>query len=309
MSSARAESTPARTSAATGTVPATTAATETQRRADQRPRSRRRRSLPLWWRIILPLLVPAVVLTVWQYVGSRDLLANGLFPSVTDSLQALYLWVFGEKGTDFYAGQWLSALVASTGRVLTGYVIGTALGIVLGLLAGVSQQVRRGIDPMINAIRPISVTAWVPMALILFGIGNKPAVFLTALATFFPIFVNTLSGARYSEGKLVDAAAMLGANRRQSLVRVTLPATLPSIAVSMRVAAAIAWTTVVVAEMLGAKSGLGYTLMLAYSQFRFDFVVAAMISVGLCGFLTDKILEYGLERRLKWVVGKAGSDK
>lgn len=288
---------------------APTATGVTARTGGNRSRSRRRRSLPLWWRLVLPLLVPALVLGVWQYVGSRDMLANGLFPSVTDSLEALSLWVFGEKGTDFYAGQWLSALVASIGRVLVGYVIGTALGIVLGLLAGVSQQVRRAFDPMINAIRPISVTAWVPMALILFGIGNKPAVFLTALATFFPIFVNTLSGARYSEGKLVDAAAMLGANRWQSLVRVTLPATLPSIAVSMRVAAAIAWTTVVVAEMLGAKSGLGYTLMLAYSQFRFDFVVAAMISVGLCGFLTDKILEHGLERRLKWVVGNAGADR
>jgi NitT/TauT family transport system permease protein len=246
-----------------------------------------------------------VVIAVWQYVGERDMLARGLFPSATDSLEALMQWVFGERGSDFFAGTWIEALQTSVLRVLLGFLIGTAVGVVLGLLSGVSRGFRRCLDPSVNMIRPISVTAWVPMALILFGIGYKPAIFLTALATFFPIYVNTLSGARYSEGSLVQAAQMLGADRRQILRRVTLPATLPSIAVGMRVAAAIAWTTVVVAEMLGAKSGLGYTLMLAYSQFRFDYVVAAMVSIGLCGYLTDKLLEHLVERRIRWMVGRS----
>jgi ABC-type nitrate/sulfonate/bicarbonate transport system permease component len=158
------------------------------------------------------------------------------------------------------------------------------------------------VDPTITALRPISVTAWVPMALIIFGIGYQPAIFLTALGTFFPVYVATLDGVRYSEGKLVAAARMLGANRRQTLVRVTLPATLPSIAVGMRVAAGIAWTCVVVAEMLGAKSGLGYTLILAYNQFQFDYIVAAMASIGAAGYLTDKCIALLIRRRLRWAL-------
>jgi NitT/TauT family transport system permease protein len=95
---------------------------------------------------------------------------------------------------------------------------------------------------------------------------------------------------------------MLGANRRQALLRVTLPATLPSIAVGMRVAAGIAWTCVVVAEMLGAKSGLGYTLILAYNQFQFDYIVAAMASIGAAGYVTDKLIEQLIQRRLRWAM-------
>ena len=259
-------------------------------------------------KLIYPLVLPVVIVSVWQYVGANNMLADGLFPSATDSGAALYEWIFGPSGESFFSGTWPSALLASTSRVVGGFLLGAFLAVVLGLLGGVSWTVRRLVDPMVNAIRPISVTAWVPLALIIFGIGYKPAIFLTALATFFPVYVNTLSGARYSEGQLMNAATMLGASRRQALMRVTLPATLPTIAVSLRVAAAISWTTVVVAEMLGARSGLGYTLILAYSQFRFDYVVAAMISIGACGYITDKLLEHGVERRIRWNVGRATAE-
>ena len=258
--------------------------------------------------LLYPLVLPVILIGTWQYVGMHNMLANGLFPSATDSIAALYEWIFGPSGESFFSGTWPSALLASTTRVVSGFAVGATLAVVLGLLGGVSWTVRRLVDPLVNALRPISVMAWVPLALIVFGIGFKPAIFLTALATFFPVYVNTLSGARYSEGQLLNAATMLGASRRQSLMKVTLPATLPTIAVSFRVAAAISWTTVVVAEMLGAKSGLGYTLILAYSQFRFDYVVAAMISIGLCGYITDKLLEHFVERKIRWNVGRAAAD-
>lgn len=260
---------------------------------------------PVWLRVLLPVVIPVIVVAVWQYVGSRHLLAGGLFPSATACVEALWTWIFGGDTADAAAGKWLGALGASVSRVAVGFVIGTVLGVLLGLISGISWIGRRMVDPSVNAIRPISVTAWVPLALIIFGIGYKPAIFLTALATFFPVYVNTLSGARYAEGKLVQAAQMLGARPSQITFRVVMPAALPNIVVGMRVAAAIAWTTVVVAEMLGAKSGLGYTLMFSYSQFKFDYVVAAMISIGAAGFTTDKLLEYLAERRLRWVVGQS----
>lgn len=269
-----------------------------------RTTKRRRVNKTHWWqKALYPIILPVLVIVVWQYVAINDVLSGGLFPSVTESLRGLQEWIFGETGDSYFSGTWVQAVLASFGRVAVGFTIGASLAIALGLFSGVSQTIRRLIDPSVNAIRPISVTAWVPIAIIIFGIGYQPAIFLTALGTFFPVYINALSGARYSEGKLVQAAQMMGANRRQCLLRVTFPATLPNIAVGMRVGAAIAWTCVVVAEMLGSKSGLGYTLILSYNQFQFDYIIAAMATIGACGYVTDKFLERFVERKLRWATG------
>ncbi|MEV4077434.1 ABC transporter permease [Nonomuraea fuscirosea] len=173
--------------------------------------------------------------------------------------------------------------------------------VVLGLVGGVSALARRAFDPTINAVRPISITGWVPLALVLFGIGDQPAIFITALAIFFPVYVDALSGTRYVEERMIRAARMLGATRGEVIRSVVLPAALPSIAVGLRVAAAIAWTTVVIAVILGARSGLGYVLIDSYNRFRFDYVIAAMVSLGACGFLTDRAVQLAFARPLRWV--------
>jgi len=253
------------------------------------------------------LAVPFMVLSAWEIACQQKLIANGLFPPPSVAVAALINWVFGSGTIDGlaapspYDGTWFVHLLSSTTRILSGFAIGALIGVCLGMCAGVSLLCRRLIDPTINAIRPISVTAWIPLTLIFFGIGTKPAVFLTALATFFPVYINSLTGAQFAEGKLMRAALMLGASPRQILMRVTLPAALPSIAVGMRVAAAIAWTTVVVAEILGAKSGMGFILMDSYNQFRFDYIVAAMISLGACGFVTDRLLQFAFAKPLRWI--------
>ncbi len=261
------------------------------------------------WRPRLPLRDlglylggPLAVLTLWEYVGREELLAGGLFPPFSAVVAALGEWMFGAGGGDgIYSGAWLSHAIASTERIAVGFLLGATIATVVGILVGWSPVVSKLIDPSVNLVRPISVTAWIPLALIIFGIGNRPAIFLTALATFFPVYVNTVAGVRFAEGKLTRAAKMLGANGWQLLTRVVLPAALPSIMTGMRVAAAIAWTTVIVAEMLGAKSGLGYVLIDAYNFFQFPYVIAAMFSVGMLGFLTDRILIWIINRQLRWV--------
>lgn len=266
-----------------------------------RPR-RRRRTADLALRFGLPLVLPAIVLTAWQLAGSKGLIADGLFPSATDSLKALADFVFGTGDSPTpHSGSWLTSVAVSAERILSGFAIGAGLGVLLGLLGGFFKNVRRAIDPSINAIRPISITAWIPLALIIFGIGNAPAIFLTGLATFFPVYINTLVGAAYAEARLMRAAEMLGATRVQILFRVALPATVPSIAAGLRVALALAWTSVVVAEILGAKSGLGYVLIDSYNQFRFDYVIACMVSLGALGVLSDRLLILLFKRPLRWV--------
>lgn len=253
-----------------------------------------------WQQTLLGLAFPVFVVAVWQYVGQNNLLAHGLFPSFTKSIGAFWDFLSGSLGNSPYSGKWLSNVGASFHRIMIGYILGAAAGVTLGLMVGFYPKVRYALHPTINAIRPVSITAWIPLALIILGIGDKPAYFLTALATFFPVYISSMVGASYADGGLVRAAEMLGASRRRILRSVTLPAALPSIAAGLRVALALAWTTVVVAEMLGARSGIGYVLIDSYSAFRLDYVIACMFTLGILGTLSDRILRWLLQSRLRW---------
>lgn len=248
---------------------------------------------------------PLIFIGAWELVGRAGLLGNGMFPPFSQAVSALADWILatGAQPTT-YSGTWAEHALISSGRILVGFGIGAAAAVVVGALVGRFALAAKLVDPMVNALRPISVTAWVPVALIIFGIGNSPAFFLTGLATFFPIYVNTVDGMRSADGKFTRAARMLGASEAQVLLRVMLPAALPGIVTGLRVGMAIAWTTVVVAEVLGAKSGVGYVLMDAYNQFLFPYVIAAMITVGALGFLCDRILVAVFTRPLRWVAIK-----
>lgn len=255
----------------------------------------------------LPLIIPVLIAVAWEVAGRSGWIADGLFPPLSVCIAAFVDWVSGIEifSSDFtpseaYTTTWLAHVGASVGRVLMGYVLGSVLAIVFGILAGISWHAKRMIDPTINAIRPISVTGWVPIALIIFGIGDQPAVFLTALATFFPVYVNTLSGVGRVDSGLLRAGRMLGAPQSKIVTRIVLPAASPSIITGLRVSLGIAWTTVVVAEILGAKSGVGYVLIDSYNQFRFDYVIAAMATLGICGTVTDKLLQWIFSDSLRW---------
>ena len=134
-----------------------------------------------------------------------------------------------------------------------GFGWGVALGIFLGLLIGLSRAMERVLDPTIQVMRNIPVTAWVPLSLVFFGIGNAPAVFLIGLGAFFPAAINTTHGVRQINITLYKAARMMGANERELLSRVILPAALPSILTGVRLSMGIAWVLVVVAEILAVQ--------------------------------------------------------
>lgn len=252
------------------------------------------------------VLGPLLFLLIWEWAGRSGVIGDGLFPPFSKTVSALLDWMFG-TGDSLYSSQWLSATGASVLRIVVGFTVGALVAILLGVLTGRLVVIRNLIDPTINFIRPISIVAWVPLALVVFGIGNRPAIFLTALATFFPVYVATVSGVRYASRGLVLAARMLGAKERQLMRRVVLPAALPSIMTGVRVGLGIAWTTVIVAEMLGAKSGLGYTLYDSYQQFQTQFVTAAMISIGILGLLSDRLLILLSAPVLRWTDGADGA--
>jgi NitT/TauT family transport system permease protein len=161
--------------------------------------------------------------------------------------------------------------------VLTGFAIATAVGVPIGVLIGWYRLAENLLDPLIQIIRPIPITAWIPFAVIFFGIREPSAISLIALGAFFPIVVNATAGARHTPKVLVRAGLMLGLSEAQLLPKVVIPAALPSVVTGLRLGVGVAWVLVIVSEMLAVKSGLGYVLWDAYYFLKMD-----VIKTGWC---------------------------
>jgi len=264
-------------------------------------RNRRRGEISRLLGLAKSLIVPLLVAVVWEIVARNHLLSSSLFPSLTGVANVGLDWIFGTNHSALvYSGTWLEHAGSSAQRVLAGFAIGSLAGLTLGVLTGWSKFWRGLLDPMVQWLRPIPVTAWVPLSIIWFGIGARPAIGLVVIGAFFPAYVNTVHGVMNVEDKLIRAARMLGADRRQMLFRVVLPAALPTITTGMRIGLGFSWMCVIVSEMLAVKSGIGYVLWDSYYFANLDMVVAAMASVGFLGFLSDKIFRLLLRSRLRW---------
>lgn len=250
---------------------------------------------------MIGIVVPIVALAIWQFVGSRQDMA-GIVPTPLAVLQGWQGWIFGTPGLGLnpYQGTWLSNVQYSAMRVLQGFTLAALVGIPLGLMIGWSRLMAQLFDPLVQSLRPIPITAWLPFSIALFGIRDIGSVFLIFLGGFYAIVVNTTQGARDVERNLVRAATMMGATRAQLLWRVVLPSAMPSVFTGMRIGLGISWTAVIVSEMVAVKSGLGYVLWDAYYVGRMDIVLADMVSIGAMGYLSDRLIVM-LERRvLRW---------
>ena len=202
-----------------------------------------------------------------------------------------------------YSGTWFLHAANSAYRVIAGFLIAAVFGVVLGSLIGWFRLVSDLLDPVIQVLRPIPITAWVPFAVIFFGIRDGSAFFLIALGAFFPIVVNTAAGVAGTPKLLVRAARMLGIRRHMLLPRVVLPSAMPFIFTGLRLGIGLAWVLVIVAEMLAVKSGLGFAMWDAYYFLRMDVIIAAMLSVGVLGFLSDLAIRLIGRWVLRWSHG------
>lgn len=233
----------------------------------------------------MALPFPLLLITVWEAAVAWDKVAN--LPSP---------WVVAEAMVDLAGGErifgsTLSAhLAASTQRVATGFLVAAVLGIVLGILMGRSARLTEMLDPTLSLLRPIPVTAWAPLMVVIVGIGSRSTIVLIVIASFFPMLINTVAGVRAVPVRLLEAAAMLGTGRREVLWRVVLPAAAPSIFAGARIGLGFSWVVLVVGETVGVRTGLGALIIQAWQVSRTEMIIAGMFFIGLAGFLSDRLL-------------------
>jgi len=258
------------------------------------------------------LTVPVLLIAGWETFARSGYLPPALLPAPSAVLHALGDWVFGfDEATQTYSGHWARDAFASALRVFGGFALASVLAVLAGVAIGWSRLFEKTLEPTLQMLRPIPPVSWIPLAIIWFGIADKPAIFLVFLGAFFPVLMNTIHGVKTVDHNLVRAGAMMGASERQLLTNIVFPAALPSIFAGLRIAIGSAWMLTVTAEMVAVKSGLGYVLWDSYYFLRYDIVLAAMISIGLLGYLSDLGIKALMGRLLHWqrtttVQGRAG---
>ncbi len=185
-------------------------------------------------------------------------------------------------------------------RVYGGFALAAIAALTLGILIGRVPLARQMLDPFLQVMRPIPVTAWLPLSMILFGLGAKSAFALVFLGAFYPILLNTVLGVRSVDPKLLEAASMLGCRGHAQFTRVVLPAALPSIFTGLRLGLGLAWFVIVVGEMTGVPQGLGAVIMDGRTLSRTELVICGMIIIGIAGFVSDLIVVAIGRRLLRW---------
>jgi ABC-type nitrate/sulfonate/bicarbonate transport system permease component len=241
------------------------------------------------------------VILLWELAtGVLGLFKWILLPPPTDVFIAMYSMIMdGELFID--AGY-------SLFRVLLGFLLACAIAIPLGVAMGWLPWLSYIIDPIVEVLRPIPPIAWIGLALLWFGIGIQSAIFLVFIGAFFPILLNTISGIKNVEKRLIEVAYTFGAGDLEVLRKVALPAASPTIYTGLRVGMGIGWMCVVAAEMIAVKYGLGNLIIEASNFAQTDRVMVGMITIGILGLLINFIFQAAGKRIFKWQQG-IGNEK
>ncbi len=247
-------------------------------------------------RALWALPVPVGIAILWSIAVSQQWIT--LIPSPLEVLKEMADFTVGGVRRDAYSATFVTHLWASTGRVLAGFAAACAAAVPLGILLGRGKRLAAMIEPTLGVLRPIPVTAWVPLVLILFGLGSRSAVILIFIGSFFPILINTIAGVKGVPRRLTEAAAMLGTGDRAMLYKVVLPAALPSIFAGMRIALGLAWVVLVVGETVGVSTGLGSVITEAREVSRTEVIVTGMVFIGVAGLASDKLLTLLMQKLL-----------
>ncbi|MCA6097931.1 ABC transporter permease subunit [Bradyrhizobium australafricanum] len=239
--------------------------------------------------LLLSWLAPVVLLIVWELLAQAGWLSPQVLPAPSKVVRTAF-----KLAT---SGSLLNDLGVSLLRATAGFAIGGSVGFALGILVGFSRIAEAAIDRSIQMIRAIPFLAALPLVIVWLGVGEAQKIFLVALGVAFPIYINTTLGIRQVDPKLLELGRVQGLGILELIRRVILPGALPSILTGVRYALATAWLALVVAETIGAQSGIGFLAMDAREFLRTDVIVLTIVIYALIGVSADGIAR-ALERRL-----------
>jgi len=240
----------------------------------------------------LSLILPLSLLGLWQLAATKGWIAEQILPPPVVVYQSFLDLA--------QSGELLEHLQGSLIRVGLAFGIAAIFGVALGTLLGSSRRVEAYVAPLFEIYAQTPVIAWIPIGLLLFGITEKLAVALIAIAAVVPVVANTYKGVRYIPSNYLEIGRVYGLTRKQIIMSIVFPAALPSIFNGLRYGLTQAWLTLVAAELVGTEHGIGALIVEARNLFQLDIVLVAILTLGIVGFILDKLFALVERRLLHW---------
>ncbi|WP_437336759.1 ABC transporter permease [Sorangium sp. So ce394] len=242
--------------------------------------------------VAVGLIFPAALLLAWSFASQRELIPPQILPAPGLVLQTLTeLASSGDLHTN---------IAISLGRVFGGFAVGGAAGLLLGVAMGLSRRIEDYVHPLFKALAQVPVLAWLPLFMMVVGIGESLKLILIAQASLIPVALNTLQGIKNVPRSYIEVARVFRFSNVQLLRKVVLPSAVPSIAVGIRYGLTQAWLSLVTVELLASSEGVGFLIVWGRQLFQLDVVLAAILVVGVLGLVLDKGLEKIEARLLRW---------
>lgn len=241
---------------------------------------------------LIPWLLPIVTIVLWQILGQSEIISSSILPTPLNVVDAAIQLTS--------SGKLQEHVLISTQRALIGFFIGGIIGFILGLLNGTVKFFEITTDTTMQMIRTIPHLALIPLVILWFGIGESAKIFLVALGVMFPVYINTFSGIQNVDRKLIEMGTVYGLSKWKLFVNIILPGALSSILVGIRYALGVMWMSLIVAETIGADSGIGFMATSAREFMQMDIVVLTIVLYSILGKLSDVIAKLFERRFLQW---------
>jgi len=243
--------------------------------------------------LFLPVLTFCGLALIWSLTSRFSGWNSQVFPGPLTVVASI--WELIANGT------LIKHTIASLFRVTAGFYLAMLFGIPLGMVLGRNKALLQAFNPLLQFMRPISPLAWIPIAMLWFGIGELPAIFLIFLSSFFPLVLSTTLAVSSINPTYFQVAANFKLTRWETISKIIFPAMLPEVLTALRITLGIAWLVVVAAEMIAVDSGLGYLILDSRNALRMDYVMAGMVVIGLIGLALDMVMKwFGRSEAVFW---------
>ena len=242
---------------------------------------------------IIYFILPIVIILIWQYMSATGKIKSYAMPAPSGIVSVTLEYIRN--------GELLDGILISFVRVLEGFLTALIAAFILGIAVSLFRKIEILTDLVIQILRPIPPIAWIPLAILWFGIGEESKIFIIFMGAFFPIFVNIVDGVKSLDTRYFELAKVYEVSKKDLIFRIVLPGALPSIMTGIRLGIGNAWVCVVAAEMIGATQGIGYMLSNGRSLSRPDIVILGMLIVGIVGKLMDDVILAIRDKVITWI--------